>query len=146
MITSEFTNEGLQPPTFEELRGGMMATIQRERYVQIMGNKTDETKQSDTVPNGGQKGGQNGGQKGGQKTWELVLDLIKANPSITRSNLSELLGISTSAVQKHIEKLKKLSVIKRVGGDRGGYWLVVDNNIAELSRNYPETIQNLSRN
>ena len=138
MITSEFTNEGLQPPTFEELRGGMMATIQRERYVQIMGNKTDETKQSDTVPNGG--------QKGGQKTWELVLDLIKANPSITRSNLSELLGISTSAVQKHIEKLKKLSVIKRVGGDRGGYWLVVDNNIAELSRNYPETIQNLSRN
>ena len=32
------------------------ATIPRERYVEIMGNKTDETKQSDTASGGGQNG------------------------------------------------------------------------------------------
>ena len=63
MITSEFAKEGLQSPTFEELRGGMMATIQREKYVEIMGNKTDETKQGSTAPDTAHVGGQKGGQK-----------------------------------------------------------------------------------
>ena len=43
MIASEFMQEGLQPPTFEEQRGGMMATIQREKYVEIMGNGAGTT-------------------------------------------------------------------------------------------------------
>ena len=74
---------------------------------------------------GGQTGGQTSGQTSGQTT-EKIFKLIKNNPFITRSELSRIMGISTSAIQKHIETLKK-SRIRRVGGDFGGYWEVINN-------------------
>ena len=37
----------------------------------------------------------------------------------------ENLGINPSAVQKHIEKLKKENAIKRSGGDKGGWWEIL---------------------
>lgn len=46
MIASEFAQEGLQPPTFEELHGGMMTTILRENYARIMGKKDPSTTQA----------------------------------------------------------------------------------------------------
>ena len=75
----------------------------------------------------------NGGQKtdlGGQKRWSekvvKVLDLIKENPAITRKELSDKLGINPSAVQKHIDKLKKEGVIIREGSDKKGGWKVTN--------------------
>ena len=72
-----------------------------------------------------------GGQKidvGGQKKWsettQKVYALIKENPSISRKELSETLSINPSAVQKHIEKLKKEGVIIRKNGAKGGHWEV----------------------
>ena len=70
------------------------------------------------------EGGQKGGQKGGQTT-EQVLELIKANPNITRAELSSALDISPSAIQKHIDKLKGTR-IRRVGGDKGGHWEIIE--------------------
>ena len=72
---------------------------------------------------GGQKGGQKSGQKSGQTT-EQVLELIKANPNITRAELSSTLDISPSAIQKHIDKLKGVH-IRRIGGDKGGHWEII---------------------
>jgi len=54
-----------------------------------------------------------------------ILKLIIENPKISRAKLSEILGINPSAVQKHLEKLKSLGLIKRVGPDKGGYWEVL---------------------
>jgi predicted HTH transcriptional regulator len=67
-----------------------------------------------------------GGQIGGQKRWSEVLNLIIENPFISRKELSEKLNINPSAVQKHIQKLKSESYIKRIGGDRGGYWKIMN--------------------
>lgn len=72
-----------------------------------------------------------GGQKikGGQKKWsettQKIYELIKTKPEITRKELCENLGINPSAVQKHIEKLKKENAIKRSGGDKGGWWEIL---------------------
>ncbi|RLJ08094.1 MAG: hypothetical protein DRP16_02110 [Candidatus Aenigmatarchaeota archaeon] len=55
-----------------------------------------------------------------------ILRLLKENPRITRAKLSEKLGINPSAVQKHLEKLKAMGLIKRIGPDKGGYWKVVE--------------------
>ena len=72
-----------------------------------------------------------GGQKikGGQKKWsettQKIYELIKTKPGITRKELCENLGINPSAVQKHIEKLKKENAIKRSGGDKGGWWEIL---------------------
>ncbi len=65
-------------------------------------------------------------RKGGQKRWSEILELIKLNPKITRSELVEKLGINPSAVQKHISKLKNENRIVRIGGDKGGHWKVIE--------------------
>lgn len=73
-----------------------------------------------------------GGQKtdfGGQKKWsettQKIYELIKENPSISRKKLSDTLSINPSAVQKHIEKLKKEGIIIRKNGAKGGHWEVL---------------------
>ena len=73
----------------------------------------------------------NGGQKnifGGQKKWSEkvvgLLELLAANPTMTRKALSEKLQINPSAVQKHIEKLKAEGIIERIGSDKKGSWRV----------------------
>jgi fido (protein-threonine AMPylation protein) len=82
---------------------------------------------------GGQKDN-SGGQKdnsGGRKEWPEkvagLLELLAAKPDITRKELSEILQINPSAVQKHIEKLKKEGVIIREGSDKKGIWKVIYN-------------------
>jgi ATP-dependent DNA helicase RecG len=73
-----------------------------------------------------------GGQKvdfGGQKKWSekvvRLFNLIVEKPDITRKELSEVLQINSSAVQKHLEKLKKEGVISREGSDKKGFWKVI---------------------
>ena len=55
---------------------------------------------------------------------KLVFDYIIDNPKISRKQLSEKLGINESAVQKHIESLKKKGVIKREG-KTSGLWKII---------------------
>ena len=73
-----------------------------------------------------ERGGQKGGQKNEEKTIDTILQLIKDNPNITRKVLVQAVGISSSAIQKHINRLKAEGVIIRHGGDRGGYWETID--------------------
>ena len=73
---------------------------------------------------GGQTGGQTGGQVVLTESQIAVLEVIKSNNSISRNDIAKILNISTSAVQKHIEKLKQKHIIERVGPDFGGYWKV----------------------
>ena len=77
-----------------------------------------------TERNVGSDGGQKGGQKGGQIR-DNILSIIDSNPNVTRAELVIATGISPSAVQKHIEALKKSGLIRRIGGDRGGHWEVI---------------------
>lgn len=52
-----------------------------------------------------------------------ILDLIKQNPKISYRKMAQVLDIADSAVKKHLNKLKKLGVIERIGGTRG-YWKI----------------------
>lgn len=47
------------------------------------------------------------------------------NCNITRKVLDEIVGISPSTIQKHINRLKADNIIIRHGGDRGGYREVI---------------------
>ncbi|MGK5087248.1 winged helix-turn-helix transcriptional regulator, partial [Bdellovibrionota bacterium FG-2] len=51
-----------------------------------------------------------------------ILDLIKNNPLITIAELAAQVGISIGAIKKHIVSLKRKSLIRRVGPDKGGHW------------------------
>ncbi len=60
-------------------------------------------------------------RKGGQKKIDAILQLLRDNPTITRNDLAKAVGISPSAIQKHINRLKANNTIVRRGGDRGGF-------------------------
>lgn len=54
-----------------------------------------------------------------------VLDLIRSNPKLSAKVLADRLGINPSAVEKHLQALKKKGVLRRVGGTRG-HWQVLE--------------------
>ncbi len=73
---------------------------------------------------GGQIGGQIGGLIISEKQKE-ILELLKANPKISRVELTAKLNINPSAIQKHINALKAKTLIKRIGAAKGGYWQII---------------------
>ena len=59
-------------------------------------------------------------------TAKAIYSHIKANPNISRNELTNLTGISLKNVQKHINRLKELGLIRRVGSTRLGYWDIIE--------------------
>ena len=54
-----------------------------------------------------------------------IIAIVSDNPYITQSELASRLGISLVHVNKNMKKLQGLSVIRRVGPDKGGHWEVL---------------------
>lgn len=81
---------------------------------------------------GGQIGSQMGGQIGSQikltERQKEVLELIYKNNYLSRKQLSEALKVNVSAAQKHIDALKEKGLIKREGGTRGHWKILIDLN------------------
>ena len=65
-------------------------------------------------------------RKGGKKTVDRLVELIRGNPQITFAEMVSATGISRSAIQKHIDRLKDAQRLRRVGPDRGGHWEVIE--------------------
>lgn len=51
-----------------------------------------------------------------------IVELVKANPKISKKEMSKSIGISTTAIDKHISRLRDKNILKRVGNNRSGYW------------------------
>jgi ATP-dependent DNA helicase RecG len=56
------------------------------------------------------------------ETQSRIISLMVEDNKISIPLLSEKIGISTTAVEKHIDRLKKEGFINRIGSARGGYW------------------------
>lgn len=65
------------------------------------------------------------GYKSGDESRMKIVEAMRNNPEISRRELSKLLGISPSAIQRHIEFLKDTGIIIRLGSDRKGLWRVL---------------------
>ena len=74
----------------------------------------------------GLSNGLSNGLSKSESTTLSVLKLIQENSYITRKELSSKLGISITAIQKHINKLKFNNKIKREGpATNGGRWEIL---------------------
>jgi ATP-dependent DNA helicase RecG len=51
---------------------------------------------------------------------------MKQNAHITINELSKEFGITTRSIEKTIAKLKTENRIERIGGDKGGYWKIIE--------------------
>lgn len=53
-----------------------------------------------------------------------MLDLVVADPRISKKKISEKLGISLTAVDKNKARHKELGLLRRIGTRRSGHWEV----------------------
>jgi predicted HTH transcriptional regulator len=117
---------GLPPPEFK-IEDAFVVTIRRkkESAFETVGGLTGGAI-------GGAIGGQIGGQISGQISGQIgetqlkILNLIIENQYISRNLIANYLSINESAIQKHLERLKQLGILVRIGGTRG-YWEIKKN-------------------
>lgn len=57
---------------------------------------------------------------------QKILALVRDKPHISKREMSERIGISSTAIDKNIKTLKKKGLLKRIGPAKGGYWKVVE--------------------
>lgn len=87
--------------------------------------KPADSSKDDTAKGGQKKVVRKGGQKKGDEMRQRIIEIMRRNPEVTRAELSRTIGISASAIQKHIENLKASQMIMRLGTDRKGLWKVL---------------------
>ena len=63
------------------------------------------------------------------ETREKIINYLYDDSKTSTRQLSENLGISTTAVDKNLKFLKENGYIKRVGSAKGGYWEVLEKNL-----------------
>jgi len=51
-----------------------------------------------------------------------ILKLIEANPKISKREMAEQIGISSTAIDKNLKTLKSKKIIRRAGNDKTGHW------------------------
>ena len=51
---------------------------------------------------------------------------MRSNPMISIGELAEICGITRDGINYHIKNLKKKGIVKRIGGDKGGHWEVIE--------------------
>jgi ATP-dependent DNA helicase RecG len=54
-----------------------------------------------------------------------ILKIVKENPRISKKAMAEAIGISTTAIDKNIEKLKTKGLLRHIGPAKGGHWEVL---------------------
>ena len=63
------------------------------------------------------------GEKLGEARAAIVRAML-ADPKVTTAQLARALKISSTAVERHLQHLKRQGHIERVGPPRGGHWKV----------------------
>lgn len=123
-IINSCKEAALPEPDIKELNGGVEVTI----YLQTDVNELDGQE-------GGAIGGTIGGVIGGQTGGTIgdltarqkdVLEIINGDNKVSIKGIAGLLNINKSASQEHIEKLKEKGIIKRVGGTRGHWKILIE--------------------
>lgn len=56
-----------------------------------------------------------------------ILELINENNKITATLLAKAIGISVTAVENNIRKLRELRLLERYGSNKAGQWKIIHN-------------------
>ena len=51
--------------------------------------------------------------------------MVEKKPTISKKEMAAIIGISTTALDKNIEKLKKKGLLQRIGSAKSGHWKIV---------------------
>ena len=104
-IIQYFQDANLPIPEFKNISEGFQVTVFTDRYDRVTENFTENLKLT--------------------KNQIEIIKNIKLNKYITTSELASIVFISERKIKANIAKLKARGIIKRIGPDNGGYWVVV---------------------
>ena len=54
-----------------------------------------------------------------------ILQHLKQNPKANYKELVDKTGYSMATIKRHIQELKKIGIIERIGSDKTGYWEII---------------------
>ena len=100
-------------------------------WKQLTGNEVSILNEIDYVTVTFKIKGQNRNRKRGQIGGQMpknrieILRLVIENNYITRKELTQKVGIASSAIQKHLEVLVNEGYIKREGKTKSSYWVIL---------------------
>ena len=61
-----------------------------------------------------------------QTTTQRIIEMMRVNSEIAIEELAATCKITRDGINYHIRNLKKKNKIRRIGGDFGGHWEVID--------------------
>lgn len=123
-IREAFQKENLEIPVFEEVRGGIMATIKREKFMAIQAKGGDIENGKDVVD----AVIDNVVEKLSERQliiYKLIKKSVIDNVVVTAKSLASKMSLSPRTIQRDLTKLKDLNVIKHKGPDNGGHWIIL---------------------
>ena len=66
------------------------------------------------------------GEKLGKTEWK-ILEIVYDDSSISIVKMAEIIGISTTAIENNIKKLKNKNILIHKGSAKGGHWKIINN-------------------
>jgi ATP-dependent DNA helicase RecG len=122
-ISDAFEKEKLQIPVFEQVRGGVLATIQREIFVALNKQNVGDVSEVDQVND---QVNHLQLSENERKVFYLIKESDQVNDQVTTSYIAQKLGLSYSTIKRVLRVLKQKNVVHRVGSDKTGFWQVKD--------------------
>ena len=112
-IRDAFKAENLEMPVFEEVRGGFMATIKREKFMAIQKghNVTSDDPKDDP--------------KELSERQKLMLKEMNTNDTITIQEMTQKINVSEKTIKREIALLQGMGALIREGGRKEGRWVVL---------------------
>ena len=112
-IRDAFKAENLEMPVFEEVRGGFMATIKREKFMTIQKghNVTSDDPKDDP--------------KELSERQKLMLKEMNTNDTITIQEMTQKINVSEKTIKREIALLQGMGALIREGGRKEGRWVVL---------------------
>ena len=104
-----------------EYKGGVLVTFQRNNVNLKMTDGTQIGTQITTESTG--KSTPKSTLKGTRKS---ILEIIKSNPNITLDQVAAQLRKNPRGIDKHIKILREQGLLRRVDGNNGGHWEIID--------------------
>ncbi len=122
-IKKAFEKENLQIPAFEQVRGGVLATIQREIFVAL--NKQSGSDNVGDVLVIDQVNDQVKSlqlSENERKVFYFIKEFDQVNDRLTTSYIAKKMGLSYSTIQRALRVLKQKDLVQHVGSDKTGSW------------------------
>ena len=81
------------------------------------------------------EGSEKSSKKSGVKSWEkrlgekqlgIIREIINDPQEFSIVEISQRIGLGTTAIENNIAKFKEKGILKRVGPAKGGHWEIID--------------------